>query len=318
MQQKFNLIKFIKHLCSFSPRLGVNEQKTADYLEEVLAKHKVPFISQRFKTSVPIYKKAVLYADNKKIECKGACFVSGKIKNQNNVVSSFANLKDSKTKYNINFSPYCKGISITDFYRHPAVAIKPSDIVKIVKAKKIFGEVKVKRFDYTSRNILVGNNINPKYLAFAHYDCIGKGGAIDNAGAVGALMYIILNQPKVLQKALFVFVGAEEVSYDKRPKYSGRGFRIFENKYKNLLKKSKSIFVLDGVGHAKPYWIRDYNFFWVTFQVRMLKAIQKKVYALHADDDAILKVYHSDLDTVDDMKEKYVIEAARLLLRKMR
>jgi hypothetical protein len=317
MRQKFNIMKFVKHLCSFSPRLGVNEQKAADYLEDVLTKHNVSFTTQRFKSAVPIYRKALLYADKRKIECKGSCLVSGKIKGQDNLVSSFTNLDESRTKYNINFSPYCKGISVPDFYRHPAVTIKPSDIQKIVNAKKVHGEVKVKRFDYSSRNILVGNHINPKYLAFAHYDCIGKGGAIDNAAAVASLMYLILNQPKVLEKALFVFAGAEEVSYDRRPKYSGRGFRIFENKYKKLLKKAKSIFILDGIGHAKPYWIRDYDFFWITFQVRMLKAIQKKIYAMHADDDTILKVYHSDLDTINNMKKKYVIEAAKFLLKKM-
>lgn len=71
----------------------------------------------------------------------------------------------------------------------------------------------VKPKKHNSLNILVGNNINPKNIFFAHYDSVGIG-ATDNASGVGILMNIIINFPKSLRDNLFVFSGNEELSYD--------------------------------------------------------------------------------------------------------
>lgn len=314
MKSKFDLMEFTEKVCSLAPRLGKNEQLTADFLIKTLSDNEVKYYSQQFMATIPIWGKAELYADGKKIECNNTSLVSGKILGKENIISSFSSIDETKTDYNINFSPFSEVISTINFYKHPSVAIKFSDLPKIFKAKKVYGEVKVKKFTYNSQNILVGNRKNPKFLVFAHYDCVKKDGAVDNASGVATAMLTIINNPNILENTLFIFSSCEEVAYDKY-KISGVGFRKFEQTFSTLLKNSKRIYVLDGVGNGNPHFTQDFGLLNITLQIKMLKSIQKKVFLMQGSADKIMGTFHSDLDTIDRLKKVYLTKSSILLFR---
>ena len=316
MKNEFDIMAFIKKLCSLAPRLGKNERLTAVYIKKTLIENRVDYFSQRFKAVIPLWGRAELLADGKRIACKNTSLVSGKISGKDNIVSSFPYLDDAKTGYNINFSPYADTICTVGFYGHPSVAIKYSDLNKLFRAINVHGEVRTKKYSYTSENVLVGNRKNPKFLVFAHYDCVCKGGAVDNASGVAAAMYMIIKHPEILKNALFIFSGCEEISYDKYDP-SGLGYRQFEQAYAPLIKAAKRVYVLDGLGNSNPHFTRDYSWLAITLQLKMLKSIKNKTSLMQCEVNKILKVYHSDEDTFDKIEKKYLIKSADLLLKDM-
>ncbi len=316
---EFDCMSFIRKIVSFSPRQHIGEIKTADFIESFLKQKSIPFKVQRFKTKVPIEEKAILKADGKFIDCKSVCFVSGRITDKFNILSSVKEINEYTNTPAIIFNPYCKGISCAVFFHNvPALSVSYKDITKIKNAKIISGEVKIKPTSYTARNILVGNSKNPTNICFAHYDCILTG-AWDNACSVAVLMANILLHPQTLKNTLFVFTANEELSYDKTPGYWCRGFRQFESKYLHLLKKVKNIIVVDGVGTSKSYWIKDYEHLWSTILIKNLKKFQHKIRRLgttaHKAADAF---YHSKLDDMSNIKKKYVLQASRILNKRIR
>jgi hypothetical protein len=317
LNKDFDLIQFIKIICSYSPRLGKNEQLTAKYIKSVLSKNNVKYRVQKFKSAVPIIQKATLKADGKSIKCRGSCLVSGKILHKENLISSHTYIDEDRTKSNINFNPYSKYISVVSYYKNPAIAIMNADINKIIKSKKIVGEVIVKKYNYYSENILVGNYTKPTFIVFAHYDCIGSGGAVDNASGVGAVMYTILKNPDLSNNVLFVFSGCEEISYDKF-RSGGLGFRKFEQTFSKQIRCCKGIYVLDGVGNGSPHLTQDYNLLNITLQIKSLSKFKKKVYLMQGDLDKIDQVYHTDFDTVDKLKRNFLIESSNLLFKKLK
>ena len=316
MKNEFDIMAFAKKLCSLAPRLGKNEQLATAYIKKTLIENGVKYFSQRFKAVIPLWGQAELIADGKKIACKNTSLVSGKINGKDNIVSSFPYLDDAKTGYNINFSPHADTICTVGFYGHPSVAIKYSDLNKLFRAKIVHGEVRTKKYSYTSENILVGNRKNPKFLVFAHYDCVCKGGAVDNASGVAAVMHTIIKHPEIQKNTLFIFSGCEEISYDKYDP-SGLGYRKFEQTYSPLIKAAKRIYVLDGLGNSNPHFTHDYPWLAITLQLKMLNSIKDKTFLMQCEIDKILKVYHSDEDTYDKIEKKYLIKSADLLLNEM-
>lgn len=311
----FNVTQFIKDIIKFSPRQGENEKKVAKFIVFLLKIHKIKYKLQEFSTKIPIIKKETLVADGKTIKCKGCSFIGGKIENKDNIVSSLISSQPLIDHTNINFNPSCKGISLSNFYFAPSLAVKASDLTKIIKAKNIFGMVKVLPYKYRSSNILVGNLESPKNILFAHYDSI-EVGAIDNASGVGALMYLILKYPYVINDSLIVFSGNEELSYDY-PVYWGHGFREFEIKNNNLLKKAKKIFIVDCVGNGKTLISQDKELTTKGFPLMSLKKLENKIFFAHGDIDDLMRVYHSSLDEISGIKEKNIIEAVKIILNKL-
>ena len=316
MTERFDIIEFTKKLCSFAPRLGKNEQLTAAFLKKTLTENGIKYFSQKFQAVIPLWGKAELTADGKKIACQNTSLVSGKISGKDNIVSSFPYLDDAKTNYNINFSPHADTICTVGFYEHPSVAIKYSDLNKLFRAKKVRGQVKVKKHPYVSENILVGNRKNPKFLVFTHYDCIGKGGAVDNASGVAVAMHVVIRRPEILKNTLLIFSGCEEISYDKYDP-SGLGYRRFEQAFPSPLKTAKRIYVLDGLGNSNPHFTSDYSWLAITLQLKTLNSVKSKSFLMQCEVDKILKIYHSDEDTPNKIKRKYLIKSSNLLLRDM-
>lgn len=314
----FNCVQFMKNIVSFSPRQHIGEIKTADFIDSFLRKKNVSFKVHKFKTKVPVERKAVLKTDGKSIPCKSVSLVSGRITNTFNILSSEKEINEFSKTPAIIFNPYCKGISCSVFFHNvPALAICRKDVKKIKKAKKIEGEVKIKPFSYAARNILVGNSKNPKNICFAHYDCLLTG-AWDNAGSVAVLMATILSHPQTLKNTLFVFTANEELSYDTKPGYWCYGFRQFESKYFSLLKNAQKIIVVDGVGINKFKWFIDYNSLSQTILIKNLKKFQSKIFLLsNPFDEKAKSVYHSDLDTISNMKKKYLLQTINELNKKL-
>lgn len=308
----FEIVRFLRDMVRFSSRQGENEKKAADFIVFLLKRNRVKYYLQKFITKIPIIKQEILKVDGKKIKCKGCSFISGKINKKDKIISSLVSSQVFINQPNANFNPDCKDISLSNFYFAPALAVKLSDLDRIKKSKTIEGIVEVESYSYKSRNILVGNIKSPKNILFAHYDSI-KSGAIDNASGVSVLMSLILKYQYVIKNSLIVFIGNEELSYDY-PIYWGHGYREFENSYYNLLKKSKKIFVIDCVGNGKTVISKDKELMVKGFPVKNLKKIEKKVFLIHGDMEKLMQVYHSDLDTIKNIKEKYIFEAIKMIL----
>ena len=78
-------------------------------------------------------------------------------------------------------------------------------MIKICKAKKIDGEIRVSKETRNIEDILVGNIKNPKHIIFAHYDSI-EIGAIDNASGVAFSLSILIKNKEILKESLLFFV----------------------------------------------------------------------------------------------------------------
>lgn len=306
---------FIKKIISFSPRQLKGETKTLKYLEKILQENNITYSLQKFKLKIPFTKKAELIANNKKIKCENSGFVSGKINNNDVIISSLMSSSICQDISNINYNPRCDGVSIKNNYFAPSWAVSKNDINKVIQAKKINGEIICEAKNHNSANILVGNIKNPKSISFAHYDSILKG-AIDNASGVALMMKLILEKQELLKDNLFVFSGAEELSYDK-PVYWGRGFRVFEKKYLNLFKLAKKIIIIDCIGYDKTLKIQDPKIVQLGFPILNAKKLANKIKFITADLNKLMKVYHSELDDISNIKIKYLDQAYSLFLKEI-
>ncbi|HBC44933.1 TPA: hypothetical protein DCZ81_02080 [Candidatus Collierbacteria bacterium] len=288
--------KIIMDLCKFSPRQGENEVRTAQYLENFLTQRKINFTSQYFKTEIPNVIHAELYLDGQRIPCLGKSFVGGMI----------------TSKDQIDFSPYSDYIETITFRPIPTVAISRTNAKFLEKANHVRGEVVVEKYLFQSRNILVGDTINPKKIIFAHYDGLG-GGAVDNAGSVAICLELLIENPELLSENLFVFAGNEELSYDSGD-YWGKGYREFENEYLTLLKSALEIVVVDGVGVSPPVIVSEDRE--DVFPINHFDEFSSKITWLSSIQSEVLKCYHCLEDTLDKLNFGH-FEETRKMLEKM-
>ncbi len=303
---------FIAKLISFSPRQGKGETETLKFILESLSKNNVAYKLEQFKTNIPEIKSASLLVDGQKIKCLGSCFFSGDIKGKNTLISSLTSSQKFLYEANINFNPQCEVISQSNFYFAPSVAIAKADLATLLEANDVSGKVIVNKVKHTSANILVGNRFNPRNIIIAHYDCIATGGT-DNASGVAVIFKTLIDKPELLRQNLFVFSGNEELSYD-RPIYWGHGFRVFEKKHLDIMKKANKIIVVDCVGNDKTEVSQDEKIIPLAFPIANIKSLRKNIFTLYGDIDRLMTVYHSEADTIDQLSEKYLIDAERKLI----
>lgn len=307
------MINIVKKLITTSPRYAENESKAADLISEILEKSKIAFVQQPFESYAPVTVKAELFADNEQIPCIGSSLNSGEIKNGDNLISSFG-YEPKNLLFNINFSPITDEISVVDFYQEPSVSISRKSVVKIVMANTVKGSVKVKKQRFRTKNILVGNTINPTNIIFAHFDSIIGDGAVDNAGSVAVLLDLITKYPDYLSNSLFIFSGNEEMSYDQYKK-SGYGFRVFETEYQSLLDQAKQILVLDGIGVSNSSFVQ-FGLDWV-LRLKSLDKLRSKVFWLQNDQSEILKYFHTKADKASILSENFLKDASDKLQKKL-
>jgi len=289
--------KIIIQLSLFSPRLGENEIKAAKYIESFLSSQNVDFSVQTFKTEVPITIRAELFLDDQKIPCLGGSFESGKITSASQV----------------HFSPHSDFIETISYPSDPGIYISRINQSLLEKAVKISGEVMVEKFYFHSKNILVGNTVNPEKIVFAHYDSLG-GGALDNAGSVAICLNLLTENRDLISENLFVFVGNEELSYDS-PIYWGKGYREFEKIYSKLLNLAKEIVVVDGVGVTAPQTIVEN--IEDAFPVRNLNVLASKVTWISSVQSEVLKCYHCLEDTPDKLNQDFLSQSQSMIKQKL-
>jgi len=151
---------------------------------------------------------------------------------------------------------------------------------------------------------------------FAHYDSINLG-ATDNASGVAVLMSLIVDNAATLKDVLYVFAGNEELSYDN-PTYWGHGYRAFEDKYIDLLNKAKEILVVDCVGNGKTIIYDDENSKYLAFPIKNIKSLSGKTKIISASFKKLMRVYHSDGDSIEELNQKNFEEARELLMNQIK
>lgn len=288
--------KVVTDICHFSPRQGENEVKSAQYLETFLSEQKITFISQYFETEIPKVTHAELTLDGQKIPCLGKSFVGGKI----------------TSKSQVEFSPYSDYIETITFQPMPTVAISRTNAKLVEQAIHINGEISVEKYSFESRNILVGNSVNPQKIIFAHYDGLG-GGALDNAGSVAICLKLLTESSQLLSANLFVFVGNEELSYDVD--YWGKGFREFEKTNPDLLSSTQEIIIVDGVGITRPEIVSEDME--DVFPIHNFKKFSSKITWISSSQVEVLKCYHCLEDTVEKLNFDYLEQSVRFLKQKL-
>lgn len=308
---QFKYKKFAEEIVRFSPRQFENETKTADFIMQYLSVANIPTERQYFSTSIPRVLKELLEVDGTSIPVRACCFVSGIIRSKDSLVSSLIGSRFLIEQANINFNPRAIGISTSNHYFAPSLAINKNNLLQVMNAKEIRGEVEIERVEHVSSNILVGNTINPRVIYFAHYDSILTG-AIDNASGVCVLMGMIMEQPELRQTCLFVFAGNEELSYDN-PTYWGKGFRAFQEKYGELFVTAEKIMAVDCVGNGAPIITQDAHIVNISFPINNIETYQSKISSVYGDLDDLLKVYHSAEDTIDHLDEDWLRITAKEL-----
>lgn len=313
MEAEFSNREFIRELLRFSPRQLKGETLAAKFICDTLTSSRVKYKEQRFTTFIPQTKKAFLFADHEKIQCQACCYVSGAIGGKSTLLSSLIPSRFFLEKSNINFNPECpETISCSNFYFAPALAIPRDEVQKLLVAKQVKGRVIVKKTKHRAVNILVGNTKNPQTVCFAHYDSINMG-AIDNASGVAVIMDAILSKPDTLTTTLYVFSANEELSYDK-PTYWGHGFRAFEQRFFEILQKAKKIIVIDSLGNGHTHITQDPNLQYLSFPVKNIEGLRKKIFAMSGNFHHLMSVYHSDADDMSGLRHRYLKEATQKLL----
>ncbi len=315
MKKTFNHLFFIKQLLKYSPRQHTNEIKTAEFLMMYLDQQNITYQQHKFLARTPHFKKSLLIVDGKKLACDACGMVSGKIHNKNIILSSLLSSSICQNDANINFNPKCITISNSNHYFAPAISVDHNVLYKILKAKKVQGEILVEKLKHTAINILVGNTINPEVICFAHYDSI-KTGAIDNASGVSIIMSAILKNQKSLKNVLYVFSANEELSYNK-PVYWGYGFRVFEKKYFKQMENAKKIITIDSVGNGKTEIIKNKPIIKLGFPIININKWRKKIIFITGDFDHLMTVYHSDIDDGRGLSKKYLNEATDILIQQI-
>lgn len=308
----FRMMSVVEGLVQCSPRQFEGETKAARYMMNFLTKKGVPFTTRTFTVDLPKFISGTLRADGKPVVCAPCSMVGGKITSKANILSSRISSSVLQDEPNINFNPSCSTISCSNHYFAPALAVDPKGLQQIIRAKKIEGEVKVKKVKHTSMDILVGNRKNPKTIVFAHYDSINTG-AIDNASGVATMVGAFLEKPQTLGTTLYIIAGNEELSYDK-PVYWGHGFRMFESTYRSLMEGAQKIIAIDCVGNGTPLFSKNPNFIRLGFPIKNLETWVKKIEFITADFEHLMTVYHSAHDDGRGMKESWMVEAKDLLL----
>lgn len=299
-------------LTNINERQGKQERKAAELITTILHDKHIPLIEQSYQTIIPVTKKAILTIDGQPAPCLGTALRSGTIKGKYAILSSLISSQRFLEGTNINFNPHCPGISRSNHYFAPSIAVSPKVLDQICRAKNVTARVVVERQRHPSQNLLIGNTVNPSTIIFCHYDSLGPG-AIDNASGTALLLRLAIEQPYLRTTTLYVIAGNEEISYDY-PIYWGHGYRVFEMRYKKILNKAKQIIVVDSVGNGRPKVTQEEQTVRLGFPIRALTKLLPRISLVHGDIDQLMSVYHSDLDTMANINPRAMEKTYRLLV----
>lgn len=293
---KQEVVEKAEKLCELSPRMWENEAKAAELIRDFLKEKGLKPISQEYSVVCPTFPEYWLKADDEEIECLPSGLKSGKI-TEKKVIDNWNISGRDFDEPNINFNPYCEGLSKPTFYEAPALTISREDIQKVLEADEIEGKLVVEEKEFKSENIILGNTESPEHIFLTHYDS-WWGGFLDNAFGVSGL--IELAGKMRLEDACIVFTGSEELSSDKE--YWCYGYRRFEEEYRDIMEKAE-LTVIDTLGLGEP--IATQKFLGDAFLLDD-KELMKKAELITTSPESWRSVYHSPLDTkqkADDMEK---------------
>lgn len=314
--KEFKSIEGIKALTKLGTRQGVVAEGARDYICKVFDRYEVPVIIEKFDTYIPVVKKTTLSIDGKKESCIGCGMTSGEIPTANIASSLMSSsfLIDTPTIY---INPKCPVASPTNFSFAPSIAVSPKTAKTLLSAKSARASLEVIKQKTPANFLLVGNSINPRTIIFSHYDSLGPG-AIDNASGTAVALTTSLRCFKegVLNETLFVFDGNEEISYDY-PTYWGHGYRVFEERYAQVLENAKKVFVVDCVGNGVNKFIQDDKILKLAFPLKNIAKIKDKTFLLSGDFDDLMTVYHSEKDVTQRVSLKSLAQVEKMLYEKI-
>jgi hypothetical protein len=284
---KQEVVSKAEKLCELSPRMWENETKAAELIKEFLKEKGLNPLSQEYSVVYPTFPEYWLKADGEEIECLPSGLKSGKI-TEKKVIDNWNISGRDFDESNINFNPYCAGLSKPTFYEGPALTISREDIQKVLEADEIEGKLVVEEKEFDSENIILGNTESPEHIFLTHYDS-WWGGFLDNAFAVSAL--INLAGKIDLKDACIVFTGSEELSNDKE--YWCYGYRRFEEEYHDTMKEAE-LTVIDTLGRGEP--TATQKFLEDAFLLDD-KELMEKAELITTHPENWRSIYHSPLDT---------------------
>ncbi len=312
----------MKEIIKIITDIGTRQNKTTKLaykvITDLLLSHNIEFITKKYQVYLPVFKKSYLKVDGENIPCLPTGLTSGKINTAGIVTTSLISSKVFLDIPHINFNPKCKIISRANFSFSPSLAVPRDSIEKICKEKIINGKIEVVKEKQEALQILVGNNRNPKNIIFSHFDSIGSG-AVDNASGTALMLEMIIKNRKLLNDNLFVFDGNEEISYDL-PIYWGKGYRNFERKYPKQISGAKKLIVIDCIGYDKTITLSgktNSKIIKLAFPIKKIDGYYSKIKLITSDYDKLMEVYHSDLDQVGLIKEKYMKQALKIVIREI-
>ncbi len=308
----YSSLNIIKQITKYPTRQSRHLLAVEKYICDLLEIHTISYTRNSFVSKVPECISSLI-VDGKKIPTKGCSFKSGDITSKECILSSTTPSRYNLDNSNINFNPFANAISQSNYYFAPAVAISKNYLLRVIQGKKIKGRVTVKKISTRVSHILVGNKKNPKSIVFAHYDSISRG-AIDNASGVAVVLHCILNNRFLLKNTLFVFDPNEELSFDK-PTYWGHGFRVFENKFSDIMVAAKKIIPIDCVGNGPVIVDNDPKILYLAFPIRQFEKFKDKIITLYSNIQGLMTVYHSDDDTFKNISAKYLKDAEEKLIK---
>lgn len=306
-----NRNEVILMLTNLGERQLEQETKACACILKILDDENIIYTIQAFETEIPVYTHCSLIVGGQSLDVLPSGLVSGTITDNHTILSSLISSQKNLYDANINFNPACEIISRSNHYFAPAFAINRKDVQKVVDATEIEGKIEVHKTNHQSKNILVGNKINPGTIIFSHYDSIELG-AVDNASGTALSLEFIVERPELLQSVLFVLCGNEELSYDE-PIYWGHGYRSFEKEYGELLKNTSQILVLDSFGHTEPNIISDVPTMKLAFPITNIATYASKTKVIAGDIHALMKFYHAENDVPLNIKDEYM-ESTKLLI----
>lgn len=300
-------LDIIKQLELFGERQGPVLLELENYICEYLDSRRIKYLKERFIAEIPSCH-ALLHADDISIECRGVSFNSGEINSKAHILSSTISSRLNFETPNINFNPFCEEISAANFYKAPAIAISKQMLPFILGAKAITGQVRVMKIRTDLAHILVGNTANPKKIIFAHYDSISIG-AMDNASGVAVCLNLITKYPNLLVNCLFVFDPNEELSYDE-PCYWGHGFRVFQERHRDLFDNAELLLPVDCIGNGPAQVDRSRDILRLAFPITEFDTYVGKMLTIYGDINGLMSVYHSPLD-ISATLQQYFLDDAR-------
>ena len=80
----------------------------------------------------------------------------------------------------------------------------------------------------------------------------------------------------------------------------------------------KNIFIVDCVGNGKTHISQDRHIMPLAFPIKNIEKWKKKIFLLFGDLDGLMQVYHSNLDVPDLIEARFLMDAKRTLMSRLK